>query len=99
MQINYVLPSDLRITSKKTALEFYKGVKACFVIPINYRGDLLRVEPGNCISVINEIDLVGGTAWMVPSYKDIDGTYAYQFRKVINAYLRGGMNHGQNDLC
>ena len=84
-----VFPCDLRITSKETAVRFYKCIKSGILIPINYRRDYLRVEPDNCISVVSKVDVVNGNAWMIPSIQDLDGTIAYRYRKVINAYLRG----------
>jgi len=79
-------PSSLRITSKKTALDFYKCVKHCFVIPYN-DAYVLRIEPDNCFSVISKETIRRGNAWMVPSFRDQDGKLAYNYRKYINAWL------------
>lgn len=81
-------PVTLRIRSKADALKFYGCVKHCIFIPINHR-DYLRIEPDNCISVVDKATAKAGNAWMIPSMKDDDGSIAYQFRKVINDYLKG----------
>lgn len=79
-------PANLRITSKKSALDFYKCVKHCFTIP--YTDDfVLRIEPDNCFTVISKRSIQIGEAWMIPSIKDADGTLAYNYRKYINAWL------------
>jgi hypothetical protein len=85
MQIS-VFPGSLRITSKKSALEFYKCVKHCMVIP--YTDEyVLRIEPDNCFTVISKYSIQKGEAWMIPSFKDQDGKLAYNYRKYINAWL------------
>ena len=88
MIVTMIHRSDLRIRSKADALKFYEGVKACTLIPYTKDGVLvLRVEPNNCISVVSKIAISHGDAWMWPSTHDTDGSIAYRYRKVINAYL------------
>jgi len=88
MTITGVFHSDLRIRSKADALKFYDCIKACTLIPYNdtYK---LRIEPNRCFSVISKQSIADGTAWMHPSNYDEDGTFAYNYRKYINAYLKG----------
>lgn len=79
--------SDLVIKSKETALEYYKGIKHCILIP--YIGDvLIRVEPGNLIGFISKEEAQNGQATFIPNFCDEDGDIAYRHRKYINAYLR-----------
>ena len=85
MQIS-VFPASLRITSKKSALDFYKCVKHCFTIPYN-EDYVLRIEPDNCFTVISKQSIWKSEAWMIPSFRDTDGTLAYNYRKYINAWL------------
>ena len=87
MTITAIHRSDLRIRSKADALEFYNGIKACILIPYNetYK---LRIEPNRCFSIVSKKAIADGTAWMIPSLCDEDGTLAYNYRKYINAYLK-----------
>ena len=86
MVIQGVFKSNLRVTSKATALEFYKGVKSVILIPMDQK-DTLRVEPGQCISLVPKDVIRGGSALFIPSLYDEDGALAYRNRKYINAYL------------
>lgn len=91
MAITMIHRSDLVINSKKTAREFLAGVKAPCTIPMVYphhTGFVIRVEPGNLISVISKQSIAEGSAWMIPNIVD-DGSEAYRLRKHINAYLKG----------
>lgn len=82
-----IFRSDLQITSKETALEFYNGVRN--VILIRERGDLyLRIEPGNHISHVTREEVDTGAAAFVPAMYDPYGNIAYRHRKYINQYLR-----------
>jgi hypothetical protein len=82
-----VYPSGFCIRSKADAIEFYNCVKACTIITYNKEYSL-RIEPNRCFSVISNKSIADGTAWMHPSNYDDDGTFAYNYRKYINAYLR-----------
>lgn len=86
MVVQGVFKADLRVTSKATALEFYKGVKSVILIPVDQQ-DTLRVEPGQHISLVPKESTRNGTAPFVPSFYDEDGSLAYRNRKYINAYL------------
>lgn len=87
MEITMIYRSDLVITSKATALEFYKGIRSTVIIP--YNDDyVLRIEPNKCFSIIAKESVKNGTAWMIPSVCDDDGIRAFRYRKYINAYLR-----------
>lgn len=86
MLVQGVFRSDLRVTSKAKAIEFYKGVKSVILIPVD-KGNRLRVEPGQHISVVPVESIRNGSAPFVPSFYDVDGSLAYQNRKHINAYL------------
>ena len=86
MEVQGVFKADLRVTSKATALEFYKGVKSVILIPFD-KESRLRVEPGRHISVVSNESIHDGTAPFVPSFYDEDGALAYRNRKLINAYL------------
>lgn len=86
MVVQGVFKSNLRVTSKATALEFYKGVKSVILIRMNQK-DTLRVEPGQHISVVQNVSIRNGSAPFVPSFFDEDGSLAYRNRKYINAYL------------
>ena len=79
--------SDLRITSKESALEFYRGVHRVELIPVD-RQTVLRVEPDNCISLISKECIRNGSAPFHPSLHDPDGALAYRMRRFINAWLR-----------
>lgn len=87
MQIS-VFPSSLRIDSKANALRFYSCVKHTILIDM-CNGFKLRIEPGNLISPVSYHDIRTGVAQFVPNLKDEDGKIAYQYRKYINAWLRG----------
>ena len=87
MTISMIHRADLVITSKETALEFYKGVKSCILIPCN-RSYVIRVEPGNLFSVIPTEAIKDGSATFMANVCDEDGILAYRYRKYINAYLR-----------
>lgn len=90
MKVLSVFKADLLITSKATAREFYKGVKAPILIP--YEDDYyIRVEPGNHISVITKESVKNSTACFTPAWLDNTGEEAYSRRKYINAYLKGMM--------
>ena len=86
MVVQGVFRSDLRVTSKGKALEFYKGVKSVILIPVDQE-DTLRVEPGQHISIVPKESIRNGTTPFVPSFYDEDGSLAYRNRKHINAYL------------
>lgn len=86
MKVTGVFRADLRVTSKATALEFYKGVKHTILIPYN-KERYIRVEPGCHISFVSKKALEAGTAMFIPAWRDDDGTNAYQMRRYINAYL------------
>lgn len=88
MTITCMYRSDLVIRSKTDALEFYDGVKDVCLIPYNdvY---VIRIEPNRCFSVISKQAVAEGKAWMIPSLRDDDGKCAYNYRKYINAYLKG----------
>ncbi len=86
MIISMIHRADLVINSKETALEFYKGVKSCVLIPCN-SSYYIRVEPNNLIAVVPAEAVKDETAWMIPNVAD-DGSMAYRYRKYINAYLR-----------
>lgn len=81
-----VFRADLRVTSKATALEFYKGVKSVILVPCD-RDTYIRVEPNCHISFVGKKDIVSGTAPFIPALHDEDGSKAYELRKHINAYL------------
>ena len=87
MTVTMIYPSDLRIRSKADALKLYDCVKGCALIPYNdtYK---IRIEPNRCFSIISKQSIADGTAWMIPSVYDEDGTRAYNYRKYINAYLK-----------
>ena len=87
MTINGVFKSNLRVTSKSTALEFYKGVKSAFFIQTQGI-TMLRIEPGQHISFVPNESFRNGTVAFIPAIYDEDGTLAYRNRKYINAYLR-----------
>lgn len=89
MEVTMIHRSDLVITSKETALEFYNGVKSCILIPYTEKS-VIRIEPNNQFSIISKTAISSGTAWMIPSVYDDDGSIAYRHRKYINAYLRRG---------
>jgi hypothetical protein len=91
-----VFKSDLQITSREKAIEFYKCVKCTHLIPAGLHqvgGKIehifIRVEPGYHISRITSGDLEKEVAWAVPSFYDPYGNIAYRWRKPINAWLRG----------
>ena len=86
MTIKGIFRSDLRVTSKSSALEFYKGVKSVILIPFDKK-DSLRIEPGRHISLVSNASIRNGSAPFVPALYDEDGTLAYRNRKHINAYL------------
>lgn len=87
MIVQGVFRRDLRIVSKESAKEFYKGVKS--VILISFSKSLqIRVEPGQHISLIPVESVKNGSAMFVPSYFDEDGALAYRYRRFINNYLK-----------
>ncbi len=89
MTVACIFRSDLRINSKQTALEFYKGVKSCILIPYTVdKVQVIRIEPGNLFSVIPAKSVKDGSAPFIPSLHDEDGSLAYRYRKYINAYLK-----------
>ena len=89
MTISMIHRSDLIINSKETAIEFYKGVKSCILIPYTVdKVQVIRIEPGNLFSVIPAKSVKDGSAPFIPNIYDEDGTLAYRYRKYINAYLR-----------
>ena len=92
MVVQGVFKANLRVTSKATALEFYKGVKSVILIPMDQK-DSIRVEPGQNISLVANTDIHNGIAPFVPSLRDEDGTLAYRNRKYINAYLSSLGSH------
>lgn len=83
-----IFRADLRVTSKAKALEFYEGIKGVVLIP-HAPGYFIRVEPGKLIGYVSREDIKKGIATLVPNLRDDDGAIAYQYRKYINAYLRG----------
>ena len=87
MMITRIHRAGLIIKSRETAQEFYKGVKACILIPY-IDGHYIRVEPDNLIRFVSKEDVKNGTAAFIPNFHDEDGSMAYQYRKYINAYLR-----------
>lgn len=87
MMITRIHRGSLVVKDKATAQEFYKGVKACILIPC-HEGTYIRVEPGNLIGFIDKAQLANGTAPFIPNFHDEDGSMAYKHRKYINAYLR-----------
>ena len=87
MNVTMIHRSDLVITSKETALEFYKGIRSTIIIPYNDTYSL-RIEPDKHFSIIARESIKGETAWMIPSIVDDGGIRAYRYRKYINAYLR-----------
>lgn len=88
MVIQGVFKSNLRVTSKATALEFYKGVKSTILIPLD-KNCKIRVEPGQHFSLVSNASVRNGTAVFEPALHDEYGTLAFQHRKHINAYLSG----------
>lgn len=85
--VTMIHKADLVIKSKETALEFYKGIKHCILIP--YTEDkVIRIEPGNFFSVIPIQCVKDGSAALIPSVYDDGGIRAFRYRKYINAYLR-----------
>lgn len=80
--------SDLQITSRETALEFYRCIRQVHLIPFD-REVYIRIEPGNHISKIPRSCISDGTALFYPSLYDPYGNIAYKWRKYINAWLRG----------
>ena len=87
MTVTCIFRGNLLITSKATALEFYKGVRSCILIPYT-KDKLIRIEPGNLFSVISTESVKDGSAAFIPSVYDDDGIRAYRYRKYINAYLK-----------
>lgn len=83
-----VFRSNLRVTSREKALEFYKGVKNCILIPYK-DGMKIRVEPNCLIGFVSNEDIEKGIAMFVPNFCDEDGKIAYENRKYINAWLKG----------
>lgn len=83
-----IFRADLRVTSKAKALEFYEGVKHTILIPFS-ENFYIRVEPGQLFGLVEKRSFKDGTAAFVPNMYDDDGKLAYDFRKYINAYLRG----------
>lgn len=83
-----IFRADLRVTSKAKALEFYEGVKHVILIPFN-KFYAIRVEPNNLFGIVSWESVRDGTAQFRPNVYDDDGKIAYNYRKYINAYLRG----------
>lgn len=88
MTISVCFKQGLRITSREKALEFYKGVFSCILIPIGETGYLLRVEPHKQIGIITQEDIEKGTAPFIANVTDYDGRLAFHYRKAINQYLK-----------
>lgn len=86
MTLQGVFRANLRVVSKETALEFYKGIRSVILIPYD-KGQKIRVEPGQHISVVPDDTVKNGSAIFIPSFHDEDGTLAYYYRKYINRYL------------
>lgn len=87
MMITRIHRGSLVVKDKATAQEFYKGVKACILIP--YTEDMMiRIEPDNLIGFVQKEAIQRGTASFIPNFHDEDGSMAYKLRKYINAYLR-----------
>ncbi len=85
--IKGIFRAGLRVTSKASALEFYRGVKGVLLLPIS--NDMkLRIEPNNHISTISARSIDDGTAVFIPAIKDDDGSIAYANRRYINQYLK-----------
>ena len=87
MIITRIHRSDLVIKDKATALEFYKGVKSCILIPF-IKDAMIRIEPDNLIGYVTKEDIKSGLATFIPNFYDEDGSLLYRQRKYINAYLR-----------
>ena len=87
MMITRIHRGSLVVKDKATAQEFYKGIKACILIPCE-EDTLIRVEPDNLIGFISKDDIKTGAATFIPNFYDEDGSIAYKYRKYINAYLR-----------
>ena len=83
-----VFPVNLRVTSCEEALKFYGCIKSCVLIPF-VDGMKIRVEPNRLIGIVSNEDLEQGRAMFVPNMVDDDGKIAYQYRKYINAWLKG----------
>ena len=73
------------ITSKATALKFYKSIKCVTLIPCD-GGDCIRVEPDCHIAFIEKKDVEAGTASLIPALRDEDGSKAYELKRYINTY-------------
>ena len=86
MVILGVFKADFRVTSKATALEFYKGVNSVILMPLD-KNNRLRVEPDQHISTVSAESTRAGNAPFIPLLRDEDGSLAFQYRKYINAYL------------
>lgn len=86
--ITVCFKQGLRITNRETAVEFYKGVFHCVLIPIGETGYYIRVEPGQLIGILTEEDIRTGRATFVPNVHDPDGRLALHYRKAINQYLK-----------
>lgn len=89
MIIPIIYRTDLVVNSYATAKEFLSCVKACFTIPYNDEY-VIRVEPGNFVTILSKHSIKNGYAAFVPSICDSDGVIIYRYRKYINAYLRRG---------
>ena len=87
MTIAGVFKHGFRVTTKASALEFYKCLKSVNLIPYDAE-NVIRVEPGQHISVIPRLAVIDGHAWLIPAIYDEDGSMAYEYRKYINAWLR-----------
>lgn len=87
MMITRIHRGSLVVKDKATAQEFYKGIRACILIP--YMEDMMiRIEPDNLIGFVSKEDVKTGRATFIPNFSDEDGCIAYKYRKFINAYLR-----------
>jgi hypothetical protein len=86
MTIQGAFRANLKIISKETALEFYKGVKSVILIPFS-EDQKIRIEPDQHFSLIPTESVRDGSAVFIPSLYDEDGMIAYCYRKYINSWL------------
>ena len=86
MAVTMIHRAGLRVTSKSTALEFYKGIRRPILIPYDDKC-LFRIEPGRLFGIVDKDSISKDTAWAYPNVYDFDGAMAYKYRKYINAYL------------
>ena len=86
MRIVGVFKSNLRVTSKETALEFLDGIKSVLIISDVRRPNFVyRFEPGRLVGHFDRDDM--DHAEFIPNFQDPYGNIAYRARRSINAYL------------